>query len=225
MSKIEGETDFKQKILQFQEVFFIKHSELIGKNLTNYAYKNVYGTPKKINTYKIFVVIHELLSRLVLGLDNISNEILKITADLIILYIYLMFNICFKVKYYLYYFKNLITIISRKINKENYTRAKFYCLVVLLNTLGKVLEAILAKRLRYLVTEYALLFQIHISRHKNIYTNNEYYYLLEQLFVDKRYVVSKINIFFITSLGIRANGKVEMSIIKNLYIFPIVIVD
>lgn len=70
-----------------------------------------------------------------------------------------MFNTCFKVKYYLYYFKNSITIISHKINKENYTKAKFYCLVVLLNTLGKVLEAILAKSLKYLVTKYVFFFK------------------------------------------------------------------
>lgn len=136
-----------------------------------------------------------------------------------------MFNTCFKVKYYLYYFKNSIIIISRKINKKDYTKAKFYCLVVLLNTLDKVLEAILAKRLKYLVIEYVLVFQIHISGRKNIYTNNACHYLLEQLLICRRYIVSKTNIYFITSSRIRANGKFELSIMKNLHIFPIVTID
>lgn len=92
---------------------------------------------------------------------------------------YLVFNTYFKVEYYLYHFKKSVTIVPCKINKDDYTKAKSYCLVVLLNTLSKVLEAILAKRLSYLATEYILLFQMHINGRKSTYTNNAYYYLLE----------------------------------------------
>lgn len=99
------------------------------------------------------------------------------------LHIYLVFNTCFKVGYYLYHFKKSITIVSCKINKDDYTKAKSYCPMVLLNTLSKVLDAILVKCLSYLATEYVLLFQIYISKRKSTYTNNAYYYLLEQVYI------------------------------------------
>lgn len=60
MPEIEGKTDFKQKVLQFQNMFFTKLPISTSKDLTDYAYKDVYGTPKKISTHEICEVINKL---------------------------------------------------------------------------------------------------------------------------------------------------------------------
>ncbi len=69
-----------------------------------------------------------------------------------------------------------------KNNKDDYTKAKFYYLVALLNTLGKVLEAILAKRLSYLATEYTFLLCTYIDRRKDASTEHACHYLIEQVY-------------------------------------------
>lgn len=128
-----------------------------GKNLTDYIYKNLYEISEKICIYKICVAIYKLLSEQVPKLNNIPSKILKVIIDIIISQINLVFNACFKIRYYLYYFKKLITVVLRKSNKNDYIKAKSYCPMLLLNTLGKVLKAILAKHLSYLAIKHILL--------------------------------------------------------------------
>lgn len=67
-----------------------------------------------------------------------------------------------------------------KSNKDDYTKTKYYYLAVLLNILGKVLKAILAKHLSYLAIEHILYFFTNIDRHKSTFTNHKYYYLFNQ---------------------------------------------
>lgn len=97
-------------------------------------------------------------------------------------YIHLVFNACFKIKYCPHYFKKSVTVVLRKLSKDDYTKAKSYCSVTLLNTLGKVLKAILAKRLNYLATEHIFFLCTHMGRRKGISTNHAYHYLLEQVY-------------------------------------------
>ena len=70
----------------------------------------------------------------------------------------------------------------RKPNKDDYTKAKSYCPVALLNILGKVLEAILAKHLSYLATEHTLLPRTHMGGQKGTSTDHVCHYLLEQVY-------------------------------------------
>lgn len=182
MPEIEGETSPKQKALRFKETFFTESPTSTGEDLTNYTYKDAYETLEKISTYEICAAIYELSSRRAPGLDDIPNKILKATTDVIMLHIHLVFNLCFKVGYCPHHFKKSVTVVLRKHNKDDYTKAKSYCPVALLNTLGKVLEAILAKRLSYLATEHALLPRTHMGRRKGTSTDRACHYLLEQVY-------------------------------------------
>lgn len=114
-----------------------------------------------------------------LGLGNISSKILKAITDIIISNVHLLFNTYFKIGYCQYYFKNSVIVVLYKQNKDVYTKAKSYCPMALLNTLGKVLKAILAKCLSYLATKHTLLSRMHIGGQKSISTNYACHYLLE----------------------------------------------
>lgn len=119
----------------------------MDKDLTDYAYKNSYKTSQEISTYEICETIYELSSRRATGLDNIPSKVLKATIDIVMLHVYFVFNAYFKNGYCPYHFKKSVTVVPCKPNKDDYIKAKSYRLVALLNILGKVLEAILAKRL------------------------------------------------------------------------------
>lgn len=98
------------------------------------------------------------------------------------LHVHLVFNACFKIGYCPHHFKKSVTVVLLKPNKDDYTKAKSYRPVALLNTLGKVLEAILAKRLSYLATEHTLLLRTHMGRQKGTFTDHACHYLLDQVY-------------------------------------------
>lgn len=65
-------------------------------------------------------------------------------------------------------FQKSITVVLRKAGKKDYQLAKSYRAVALLNTLGKFLEAVIARRTSYAVETYGLLSDIYLSGRKGI---------------------------------------------------------
>ena len=182
MPEIKGETNSKQKALRFKEAFFIEPPALIGKNLIDYIYKDLYETPEKISIDEICGAIYELSSRRAPGLDNICSKILKATIDIIMLHVHLIFNAYFKIRYCPHHFKKSIIVVLCKPNKDNYIKVKSYCPIALLNTLSKLLETILAKRLSYLAIKHTLLLCIHMGGQKSTSTDHVCHYFFKQVY-------------------------------------------
>jgi len=61
------------------------------------------------------------------------------------------------------YFKMTIIIILRKSRKKNYSKLLFFKLIALLNTLNKILESIISKRLRYVIKTHDTLLNTQIK--------------------------------------------------------------
>ena len=68
-----------------------------------------------------------------------------------------MYNASLRNGYHPYEWKKAITLALRKLGKADYIIPKAYRLIALLNTLGKLLKFILARRLLTLVEAYRLL--------------------------------------------------------------------
>jgi len=60
-------------------------------------------------------------------------------------------NACFNLGHWPNYFKYLSMIIIPKPNKTSYNQAKSFCSIVLLNTLEKLIEKVIAERLQFIV--------------------------------------------------------------------------
>lgn len=97
------------------------------------------------------------------GEDGIPNHILKSIIDLILPYLDFIFNACLTVGYCPTHFRSSITIVLRKPEKPDYTTAKAYRPIAFLNTIGKALEFIIAKRITYLAETHDLLPQNHFG--------------------------------------------------------------
>ena len=67
-----------------------------------------------------------------------------------------LFQAYFNLGYYPRFFKEANTVILKKPNKPNYSEPKAYRLIALLDTLGKVLETVISKRLAGLAENYSL---------------------------------------------------------------------
>lgn len=98
------------------------------------------------------------------------------------MHVHNVLNTCFKIGYCPHHFKKSGTVVLHKNNKNDYTKAKSNRPVALLNTLGKVLEAIPAKRLSYLAAEHTLLPCTHMGGRKGTSTDHACHYLLEQVY-------------------------------------------
>jgi len=60
-------------------------------------------------------------------------------------------NACINLGYWLSYFKKSSTVVIPKPNKQSYNHPKFFHLIVLLNTLGKLIKKVIGERLQFQV--------------------------------------------------------------------------
>ena len=81
------------------------------------------------------------------GHDKIPNRFWKLTADVVSEHLAKLFSKCLEAGVCPAHFKKSITVVLRKERKENYQVVSAYRPIALLNTIGKLLEAISAKRL------------------------------------------------------------------------------
>ena len=105
--------------------------------------------------------IHEAVNRLASdkapGPDEISNRVIKNTLPIIEDHLLVLMQASLKLSYFPKLFKQTVTAVLRKPGKPDYTKAKAYRPIALENTLGKVMESIMADVLSYLTEKYELL--------------------------------------------------------------------
>ena len=89
------------------------------------------------------------------GLDKLSWQHLKIIIkqDKCLVNIINVANACINLGHWLDYFKCLSTIIISKPNKSSYDHVKMFHPIILLNTLDKLIEKVIAERIQFTVAE------------------------------------------------------------------------
>jgi len=81
-------------------------------------------------------------------------------------------NTCINLGHWLNYFKCSSTVIIPKPNKPAYDYSKAFCPIVLLNTLGKLIEKVIAERLQFIVTENSFIHPSQLGSLKTKSTSN-----------------------------------------------------
>jgi ribonuclease HI len=115
------------------------------------------------------------------GTDGIINGILHQTLDILLPSLHTLFNACLQHGYCPTHFKDTITVVLRKPGKDDYTQPKAYRPIALLNTLGKVMDAIIANRLSYLADVHRLLPSRHTGGRKLTSTEHAMHLLLQRI--------------------------------------------
>jgi hypothetical protein len=115
------------------------------------------------------------------GADGITNGVLQLTLDILLPSLCKLFNACLHQGYCPTHFKETITVVFRKQGKDDYTQPKSYRPIALLNTLWKVLEAIIASRLAYLADVHHLLPSRHTGGRKLASTEHAMHFLLQRI--------------------------------------------
>lgn len=79
------------------------------------------------------------------------------------------------------HFRNLVTVALRKPGKSNYSVPASYRPIALLDTLSKLLEFILARRISYLAETYRLLPRTHMGARRATSTEHVLHYMVERV--------------------------------------------
>ena len=116
------------------------------------------------------------------GPDGLPNRVLQVTAGIIVDYLEMIFNQSLRIGYCPAYFRSSITVVLRKPDKDDYTIPKAYRLIALLNTIGKIIDAILARRLSYLVEAHNVLPNTHIGGRKLRSTEHALHLIIERIY-------------------------------------------
>ncbi len=112
----------------------------------------------------------------------------------------------------------------RKINKLNYFIFKAYKLIILLNTLNKIMKFIMTIRLNYAAKKHNLLFREHFESKKKIDSKHALHYIIEtinSIWVSKKIatmlLLNVIEIFDNVS-HFRLLHNLKKRRIKNIYL-------
>ena len=97
------------------------------------------------------------------GEDGIPNVVLKESADLIVPYLLQIFQAVFKLDIYSNSWHTWNTIVLRKPGKARYDVPKAYQPIALMNTIGKLLSALLTEDMSYMCEKYRLLPDMHFG--------------------------------------------------------------
>ena len=114
------------------------------------------------------------------GLDQIPNHILHRAKTWILHHLTLLLEASLRLGYYPEHCRQSNTIVLRKPGKDNYTIAKAYRPIALLNTVGKVMESVVAKRLSYMAETEGLLPDTHMGGRKKCSVDTAVQLLVEK---------------------------------------------
>jgi hypothetical protein len=126
-------------------------------DLEEYNYFKRIFISEKLDENEALNVIKELTKDKAPGLDGIPNKVIKRVAGVAPALFTRIFQACINQGVHLKQWKEATTILLRKSKKNDYLNPSAYRLITLLNTLEKVLKAIITRRIRYAVKAHKLL--------------------------------------------------------------------
>ncbi len=117
------------------------------------------------------------------GPDQIPNEVIKVIIPEISDHLVHIFNDSLSIGHYPSHFKKSIVVILRKQESaRDYTNPKSYRPISLLNTLGKIMEVVLAARISYMATTHHLLPETHFGGRRGSCVETAIHQLLEKIY-------------------------------------------
>ena len=154
----EGEaTTLEEKAEILHQKFFPEPRPADLEDIEGFEYPAEHQAESRVTEEEVQAAIKRTAPDKAPGASGIPNRILKAGLKAIVPAATRLFNACVTQGYHPTQFKEAITIALRKPNRADYTEAKAYRPIALLDTLGKILESIMAKRLSDLAEDNNLL--------------------------------------------------------------------
>ena len=163
----------------FKQAFFLPPPEVDLTDIRGFEYPSPTQLPP-ITLREVTEAIRHMPGRKAPGKDTVPSHLLHRISPCIAEALQHLYNACLRLHYCLQHFRESITVTLRKPGKSDYGQVKSYRPVALLNTLGKVMESILARRLSYVVEKHNLLPPQHMGGRRGVSTEQAVHLLLER---------------------------------------------
>lgn len=115
------------------------------------------------------------------GPDEIPNVVLMKTEDIIAEYLLQIFRAVFTLETYSNQWREWTTVVLKKPGKPKYDIPKAYRPIALLNTVGKLLTAIVAEDLTYMCEKYSMLPNTHFGGRPGRSTTDALHYVVNRI--------------------------------------------
>jgi hypothetical protein len=152
-------TSNDQKTTALQEALFPPPPPADLSDITDATseYPDAVYCPSTVTLQQVENAVMKLAPDKAPGPDEITNRVLKANFKSIQLHLRALAQASFNACHFPTAFKNTITVVLRKPCKPDYTKPKAYRPIALENTLGKVLESIMADLFSYIIETHGLL--------------------------------------------------------------------
>jgi hypothetical protein len=146
-SQGEEVTTYKGKADLLAGHFFPEPKPADLSDLQGTRYPEPFPVSPEVTEEEILGILKRLPPNKAPGPDRIPNTFLKACKHTLAPTLARLFTACLQKQYHPNPFKHSITVVLRKPQKPDYTKAGAYRPIALLNTLAKVLEAVAARRI------------------------------------------------------------------------------
>jgi exonuclease III len=150
-------TTLPAKIDLLKTKFFPQPQEADLTDIPGSQYPDAVGDAQEISRTEISDALQRVAKDKAPGPDQIPNRILKAAAEWLVPRLHTIFNAGLRNGYHPHAWKQAITLALRKPGKDDYTTPKAYRPIALLNTMGKLLELVMGRRLSELAETNGLL--------------------------------------------------------------------
>jgi hypothetical protein len=174
-------TEAREKAEVFRRTFFPRPPAADLEDMQDAQYAGQIDLPP-ITEKEILEAIKSTSPLKAPGPDGLPNRVLQATADTIVDHLASIFNQSLHIGYCPAHFRSSTTVVLRKPGKDDYTVPKAYRPIALLNTIGKIMDAVLARRLSYLVETYHVLPNTHIGGRKLRSTEHALHLIIERIY-------------------------------------------
>lgn len=172
---------FEEKAEMLKNSFFPSPPEADLSDLQGYAYPPAHECPTTVTYQEVQHAIRRPKVDKTPGPDGITNRILRACSHELGELLTPLFQACVTQAYHPLAFREAQTVTLKKPGKPDYTTPKAYRPIALLNTLGEVLESIMANKIIYLAEKFELLPDSRMGARKNRSTESALELLTEQV--------------------------------------------
>jgi exonuclease III len=172
---------FDEKIDMFKNVFFPAPPPVDLDDIPGSFYPNPVECPPCITENEVLAAIRRSAPDKAPGPDGFTNRLLKACAPIMVKLLTPLFEACIQQAYHPKAYKEANTITLKKPGKGDYTTPKSYRPIALLNTIGKIMESIMSKKIAWLAETHRLLPDTHMGCRKGRSTETALEMLTEQI--------------------------------------------
>jgi hypothetical protein len=174
-------TTFEEKVKAFSRQFFPPVPEADLSDMENYTYPEEVESPPRITEDMVGAEIRRAPAHKAPGPDGIPNCFLHAMGKPLVLALQELTQACWDWQYFPRAFCIARTITLRKPDKGDYTSPKAWRPIALLNTLGKIIEAVTARYLQDVAERWSVLPATQMGARKHRSTETALDWLLSQI--------------------------------------------